>query len=105
MRRRFTRRSFLQSSSAALLALGATGRLTHAQSGTGTFDVTEKSISALQAALASGQVTSAQLVELYLNRIAAYDQAGPRLNAVISINPNAAADARALDVERMMRGP
>jgi amidase len=105
MRRRSTRRSFLQSSSAALLALGVTGRLTRAQSGTGAFDVTEKSISELYAALASGRVTSAQLVELYLNRIAAYDQAGPRLNAVISINPNAAADARALDVERMMRGP
>ena len=55
--------------------------------------------------MTAGQVTSARLVELYLARIAAYDQAGPRLNAVIAINPNAAADARALDDERKARGP
>jgi len=101
---RLTRRVFLQSSGAALLALGAAGRRLRAQ-GAAPFDVTEKSISVLQAALAAGEVTSAQLVDLYLARIAAYDQAGPRLNAVISINPNAAAHARDLDAERKARGP
>jgi amidase len=99
-----TRRDFLRSSGAALLALGAEGRLIRAQSGAG-FDVTEKSITELQAAMAAGRVTSAQLVEMYLGRIAAYDQAGPRLNAVLSINPNARAIARELDEERKARGP
>jgi Asp-tRNA(Asn)/Glu-tRNA(Gln) amidotransferase A subunit family amidase len=68
------------------------------------FDAYEKSISELQAAMIGGQVTSAQLVAFYLDRITAYDQAGPRLNAVISLNPKAAADARALDAERRTRG-
>ena len=47
------------------------------------YDVAEKSIVDLQADLAAGRVTSHQLVEAYLARIAAYDQAGPKLNAQI----------------------
>ena len=51
------------------------------------------------------QVTSERLVDLYLARIAAHDQTGSRLNAVVCINPNAATAARALDEERKSRGP
>lgn len=72
------------------------------------FDVHEQSITDLQAAMTAGRVTSVQLVEGYLARIAAYDDAGPRLNAVLSVNPNARRDARALDEERRrgrVRGP
>jgi amidase len=98
------RRSFLRISGAALAALSATVRDARAQSGD-SFDVTEKSITQLQAAMAAGQVTSEQLVARYVARINAYDQAGPRLNAVIAINPRAAADARELDRERKERGP
>ena len=101
---RSTRRSFLQSSGVGLLAIGAAGRRVRAQGGS-PFDVTEKNIRELQAALTAGQVTSAQLVELYLARIAAYDQTGPTLNAVIAVNPRAAAEARNLDDERKARGP
>ncbi len=97
------RRSFLRISGAALAALHATARGARAQAG--EFDVTEKSITQLQAAMASGQVTSEQLVSQYVARIKAYDQAGPKLNAVILINPRAAADARELDRERRERGP
>jgi Asp-tRNA(Asn)/Glu-tRNA(Gln) amidotransferase A subunit family amidase len=68
------------------------------------FDVTEKSIAELQAALGAGAVTSRQLVEGYLARIAAYDQAGPALNAFISLNPRALETADALDRERRERG-
>lgn len=96
-----SRREFIQAT--ALVTIGVTRGRMHAQSA-GSFDVTEKSIRELQAAMTSGQVTSEKLVELYLARIAAYDQAGPRLNSVISINPNAAAAARALDEERRSRG-
>ena len=69
------------------------------------FEPLEKSIRELQRAMAKGQVTSVQLVQFYIDRINAYDQVGPRLNAVIAINPHAAADARGLDDERRRKGP
>jgi Asp-tRNA(Asn)/Glu-tRNA(Gln) amidotransferase A subunit family amidase len=69
------------------------------------FDPFEKNIRELQRAMAAGQLTSAQLVAFYLDRIAAYDQLGPRVNAVIAINPRAAAHARDLDQERRKKGP
>ncbi len=70
-----------------------------------SYAVAEKSITELQADMTAGRVTSAQLVDFYQRRIAAYDKSGPRLNAVLSLNPPAAADARALDAERKQRGP
>jgi amidase len=72
------------------------------------FDLFEKSIDELQAALEKNQITSRQLVEQYLARIAAYDQQGPRINAFISLNPAALETADALDRERTagtVRGP
>jgi Asp-tRNA(Asn)/Glu-tRNA(Gln) amidotransferase A subunit family amidase len=96
------RRSFLRASGIAALVATTSG-LGRAQSAS-VFDVTEKSIRQLQAAMASGQVTSEQLVALYLARIAAFDKVGPRLNAVLAIGPDAVADARALDEERARQG-
>jgi Asp-tRNA(Asn)/Glu-tRNA(Gln) amidotransferase A subunit family amidase len=55
-----------------------------------------------------GDITSEQLTQSYLHRIAAFDQAGPRLNAVLYLNPDALEAARALDAERArgkVRGP
>jgi Asp-tRNA(Asn)/Glu-tRNA(Gln) amidotransferase A subunit family amidase len=98
-----SRRDFIQATGASLVSIGMARSRMRAQ-GVASFDVTEKSIRDLQAAMAAGQITSERLVELYLARIAAYDQAGPRLNSVIYINPNAAAAARALDEERRSRG-
>jgi Asp-tRNA(Asn)/Glu-tRNA(Gln) amidotransferase A subunit family amidase len=72
------------------------------------FDVVEKSIADLQAAMTKGEVTSRRLVELYLARIDAYDQAGPAINAFIALNPRALETAAALDAERAkgrVRGP
>ena len=69
-----------------------------------TFDVMEKTIAELAAAMDSGEVTSRELVDLYLARIDAYDQRGPALNAMIALNPNARAVAAALDAERATRG-
>ena len=74
----------------------------------GGFEVSEASIPELQAALEEGRTTSAQLVDLYLARIAAYDHAGPALNTIIRINPRAREQAAALDAERAggaVRGP
>jgi Asp-tRNA(Asn)/Glu-tRNA(Gln) amidotransferase A subunit family amidase len=48
------------------------------------------------------------LVDAYLARIRAYDHAGPSLNAIVRLNPNARSDAAALDAERKagrVRGP
>ena len=70
-----------------------------------SIEVTEASISELQAALASGKVTSRQLVASYLARIAAYDQQGPALNSIVTLNPAALAQADALDKERTAKGP
>lgn len=72
------------------------------------FEVSEQSIADLQEAMRTGRVTSRGLVESYLARIQAYDQAGPRLNALVTINPRAREEAEALDRERAdgkTRGP
>lgn len=61
-----------------------------------------------QAALTDGRTTSEQLVRAYLERIERIDRAGPRLNAVLTLNPRALDDARRLDAERKagkVRGP
>jgi Asp-tRNA(Asn)/Glu-tRNA(Gln) amidotransferase A subunit family amidase len=69
------------------------------------FEVYEQSIVDLQSAMSSGRVTSRGLVDSYLARIAAYDQAGPRLNAIVLINPRAREEADAMDAERADRKP
>ncbi len=69
------------------------------------FDVVEASIADIQTALQSGRITSRQLTEKYLQRIATYED---RLNAIVTVNPRALADADAMDAERAagkVRGP
>ncbi len=90
---------------AATLAVTGCGGVGSADS---EFEVAEASILELQEALAEGRVTSRQLVDLYRDRIAAYDVAGPELNTVTRLNPQAGAEADALDRERAagtVRGP
>ena len=69
-----------------------------------TFDLLTASASDVQAAVGAGALTYEGLVRLYLNRIAAYDKHGPRLNAIIEINPRAIETARELDEERKTKG-
>jgi amidase len=66
------------------------------------FDVVERSIADLRAALESGAVTSVDLVHAYLARIDAYDPLGTAtaLNAVVVRNPDALAEAEASDARR-----
>lgn len=66
--------------------------------------IEEATISQLQAALGSGQLTAERLAEMYLERIDALDRHGPRLNSVIEINPDALEIARSLDRERAEKG-
>ena len=68
----------------------------------------EADIASLQRQMAAGTLTSRALAQAYLDRIAAIDDAGPMLNAVIETNPDALKDADALDAERKagkLRGP
>ena len=73
-----------------------------------TLDLSTATIAELQAAMTAGALTSEKLTQLYLARIAAYDQKGPALNTVITLAPDALAQAKALDAERKagkIRGP
>ncbi len=69
-----------------------------------SFELTTASIADIQAAVDAGKLTYEGLVGLYLKRIDAYDKQGPRLNAVITINPRALEIAREMDVERKAKG-
>ena len=73
-----------------------------------TFDLLTASVADIQEAVGAGALTYERLVQLYLNRIEAYDQQGPKLNAVLEIHPRALEIARELDEERRtsgLRGP
>ena len=62
----------------------------------------------LQTAMAEGRTSAVQLTRHFLRRIKAIDKAGPKVNAVIELNPDALAQAKALDAERKTgstRGP
>jgi amidase len=71
-------------------------------------NLAERSLRELQDGLAAGQFSSEELVQLYLRRIGTIDRGGdgnsPSLNSVIAVNPEAAAQARALDAERRETG-
>ena len=76
--------------------------------GTPALDVVELSATQAASLMDAGELTSHELTQAYLDRIAAIDDAGPTLNAVIELNANAIADADALDAERKagsIRGP
>ena len=99
------RRDFVTGVGVLSLAIASSER---AQAVKPSFDPTEMSISALQAAMVSGAASAEILTAAYLARIARYDQNGPGHHAVLSVNPKALADARSLDRERKagkVRGP
>ncbi len=64
------------------------------------FPFAEATIDDLQARMAAGSLTARELTTAYLARIAAVDRAGPQLNAVIELNPDALKIAERLDAER-----
>lgn len=71
-------------------------------------DMHETTLVELRAAMRAGELTSTALTAHCLDRIATLDRSGPRLCAVIEVNPEAAAIAEALDAERRAgttRGP
>ncbi len=50
------------------------------------FNILEATIDDVHAAYKSGQLTCRQLVQMYLDRIDAFDKKGPAINAIITIN-------------------
>jgi len=85
----------------ALIFLASASIASHAAE----FKLMEATISDINAAFKDGGLTSERLVKMYLDRIEAYDKKGPEIRAMISINPNAMKDAKALDKERSQTGP
>ena len=69
------------------------------------FDILETTIADIQAAFQSGALTARQLVQAYLDRIESYDQAGPKINSLISLNPKALEEADRLDGAFKSSGP
>ncbi|HEY7975370.1 MAG TPA: amidase [Ktedonobacterales bacterium] len=67
--------------------------------------IEEATIAGLQAQMAEGRLSARRLTEMYLERIAAMNVAGPALRAVIETNPQALDIADALDRERAATGP
>src|SRR5947209_12258069 len=67
-------------------------------------DLDSATIADLNAAFDAGTLTAEKLAQLCLARIEAYDRQGPRLRAVITVNPKALDTARALDAERRTKG-
>ncbi len=72
------------------------------------FELNEVTIDTLQHKMQNKEYTSRSITELYLKRIDAIDKAGPKLNAVVEVNPDALTIADAMDKERAngkVRGP
>ena len=97
------------SAAAVLVLVACAGRVAVEQPpDSRQYDVEEKTVAELTADMAAGRVTSQRLVEIYLSRIESLDWSGPTLRSVLSVNPRAIDDARALDAERErgeLRGP
>lgn len=67
------------------------------------FQLMEASINEIHRGLQSGKLTCHSLVQQYLDRIKAYDQQGPTLNAMLYVNPKVLEQADAMD-KQLKRG-
>lgn len=70
-----------------------------------TFNLVEATIDDMNAVFDAEALTSEQLTQLYLNRINTYDDSGPKINSILTINPNVLETAAKLDIERRTTGP
>jgi amidase len=89
---------------AACLLYAAPARSQDAKVKVTSFQVMETSIDAIHRAYKTGVLTSHQLTQQYLDRINAYDQQGPAINSIITINPKALEEADRLDAEYKKSG-
>jgi Asp-tRNA(Asn)/Glu-tRNA(Gln) amidotransferase A subunit family amidase len=69
------------------------------------FDLIEATIDDIHTAYKSGRLTCRQLVQMYLDRIEAFDKKGPAINAIITLNSDALKEADRLDAAYKTSGP
>jgi Asp-tRNA(Asn)/Glu-tRNA(Gln) amidotransferase A subunit family amidase len=69
------------------------------------FKIIEATIQDIHTAYRSGRLTCSQLVQMYFDRIQAFDKEGPAINSIISISPTALAEAKLLDTRFKDSGP
>jgi amidase len=72
---------------------------------TNAFNVVEATIEDIHTSYKSGTFTCRQLVQIYLDRIEAFDKKGPNINALITINAEALKEADRLDAAYKASGP
>jgi len=92
----------------AALAAAAPSEATNNTTAPATLVLEETDVATLQSQMRGGKLTSRQLTQAYLERIAAIDDSGPMLNSVIELNPDALKEADARDKDRKagkVRGP
>lgn len=65
-----------------------------------TFKLIEATVEDITKAFEFEALTAEQLVQLYLNRIETYEDSGPTLNSITTVNPKALEVAKQLDEER-----
>ena len=103
------RRNFLKNSSVAGVSVAAVSLIGCKEEATpkekrakadDSFDLNEITIDVLQQKMKSGEYSSAGITKLYLDRINSIDKAGPTLNSVIEVNPDAIIIATRMDEER-----
>lgn len=91
--------------SIALLSLTFSVSAFASEKNKSSFHLEEATIADISAAMDAGTLTAERLVKLYLARIAAYEDGGPKLNSILTLNPKAIETAKALDKERKTKGP
>jgi amidase len=69
-----------------------------------TFNLQSATVDDIQKAYSFGALSVEELTQLYLNRITAYDDQGPNLSAVVSVNPDALDKAKELDAKLRNQG-
>ena len=108
------RRNFIKGTSlagllmAADLSFAANNNADRELSANDQFPLNEITIDELQHKMKNGELTSRKITSLYLERINEMDKNGPKLKAVIELNPDALDMADKMDVERRsgkIRGP
>ena len=88
-----------------LLFLVAWSRLAVLPTAAADFEVFEATVEDINRAFDEKRLTAEELVRHYLARIEAFEDKGPGINALVTVNPEALERARALDRERKKKGP
>jgi amidase len=101
-RRDVLKMGVLAGAGASIAALGGTAV---ASAASARSDLNEKTIVQLQGLMSQDKLSAVDLLEFYFDRISHLDQAGPRVNSIIELNPDARSIAQALDRERRATGP